>query len=96
MARTDEDIFEVIGTLSFRLSLDWERIENDPVWRQYLMVSESPEAALEAYVEHYITRDRLVREMPSTNGPGQLALQYMERITNGNSSGPDGTETDVA
>jgi len=98
MARTDEDIFEVTGTLNFRLSLDWERIEADPVWRQYLMLSEGNiNAALEAYLVHYLTRDRLLREMPSTNGPGQLSLQQWERINDGNRScSVGGTEVSPA
>jgi hypothetical protein len=97
MARTDEDIFEVTGTLNFRLSLDWERIEADHVWRQYLMLSEDLGAALEAYLVHYLTRDRLLREMPSTNGPGQVSLQQWERINDGDSNCPvGGTEVSPA
>ena len=26
-------------------------------------------------IEHYVARDRFLRDMPSTNGPGQLTLK---------------------
>lgn len=79
MARTDDDIFELVGSLAFRISLDWERIEADPVWRQTSLMAEGDRAiSLQLYLSHYVARDSFLRAVPSTNGPGQLSLIYAE------------------
>ena len=75
MARSEEDLFEITLDLTARISLDRERIEADPIYQQNLLLASDPEAALQAYLEHYIERDRFLRECPSTNGPGQLTLK---------------------
>lgn len=75
MARSDEDLFEITLDLTARVSLDRERIEADPIYQQNLLLASDPDAALQAYLEDYIVRDRFLREMPSTNGPGQLTLK---------------------
>lgn len=74
MARGPEDLFDVSITLEARISLDKERIEKDPVYRQCLLMTETEAGALQAYLEHYIMRDRFLKDMPSTNGPGQFTF----------------------
>jgi hypothetical protein len=83
--RTEEDIIRVRVGLSGILELDLERIELDPNWRQIAMTydlndSQERAKALMAYVSHYVVRERFLREMPSTNGPGELNLLQMEVV----------------
>ena len=75
MARGPEDLFEVALDIVARVSLDMERIESDPVYRQCIAIELDSASALQAYIEHYVARDRFLREMPSTNGPGCLTLK---------------------
>ena len=75
MARGPEDLFEIALGIEARVSLDMERIESDPVYRQCLTMESDSALALQAYIEHYVARDRFLRDMPSTNGPGQLTLK---------------------
>ena len=82
MARSPEDLLEVRLGLMARVSLDMERIEEDPIYRQCLMVASDEASALQAYLEHYITRERFLRDMPSTNGPGQLATSDVIEVSN--------------
>lgn len=82
MARSPEDLLEVRLGLMARVSLDMERIEEDPIYRQCLMVAADETSALQAYLEHYITRERFLRDMPSTNGPGQLAMSEFIEVSN--------------
>jgi hypothetical protein len=74
MARGPEDLLYLTLDLSAGISLDMERIEEDPIYHQTVAMEPDKELALQAYLEHYLIRDRLLREMPSTNGPGHLAL----------------------
>ena len=82
MARGPEDLLTIDLELACELSLDMERIEADPVYRQCLEMEEHPEVALQVYIEHYITRERLLSQMPSTNGPGRLVLKEWTRKFN--------------
>jgi hypothetical protein len=82
--RTEEDIVRVSLLLSGSFELDMQRIiEDDPNWKQISAQYEksSPkglEAALIAYVNHYIVRERLLRDSPCTNGPGELRIQDIQ------------------
>jgi hypothetical protein len=75
MARGPEDLFEIALDIEARVSLDMERIESDPVYRQCITIEPDPATALQAYIEHYVARDRFLRDMPSTNGPGRFTLK---------------------
>lgn len=105
MARTEQDLFEIKIELTAFVGLDWERIFEDPAFRQATMIhgeidlddvqKASPEwhqAVLNEYLLHYILRDRVLRDMPSTNGPGELTLRKME-IINGSGHPADGDST---
>lgn len=82
MAQNDNDLFQLRFTLRATLSLDWERILADPVWRQCAMEYEaegldvSDETTrgmvLQGYLRHYLSQERLLAGMPSTNGPGRI------------------------
>ena len=75
MARGPEDLFEIALDIEARVSLDMERIESDPVYRQCITIEPDPATALQAYIEYYVARDRFLRDMPSTNGPGCFTLK---------------------
>lgn len=74
MARGLEDLMDVAVPLIGHISLDMERVESDPIYQQYLMVSESPTEALGQYIVFYVTREAFLQRVPSTNGPGHLAI----------------------
>lgn len=81
--RNDQDIIQVDLLLFGSLSLDMERMEQDPNWRtiaaQYDLPLEIERAVFE-YITHYVRREKLLRDMPSTNGPGDLQLRQMEVV----------------
>lgn len=90
MARSEDDLFDLHLTLSGLVSLDRERIEQDPVFRTILSMYEVPSTdegretvwaqALQEYLTHYIIRERFLRDVPSTNGPGTLRIDDMQRL----------------
>jgi hypothetical protein len=93
MARTEEDIFEVLGEMHFRVSLDRERMELDPVWKHLNMIyGDYPSMCLEAYLDHYTERDSFLRDCPATNGPGQLQLSQIEKEPNGIDGSNNGSD----
>ena len=65
--------FEAGGTIS----LDLERIEEDPLWgqilqRQDISTDQGLNAALCRYFVQYLSNESILAEMPSTNGPATL------------------------
>ena len=68
MAQDFKDLFNISVQLTANISLDWERIREDPVYKTCLMIN--PDAPLEAYLEYYVTKSVFLKDMPSTNGPG--------------------------
>lgn len=83
MARSFDDIFTVNLKLDATISVDLERIEEDPVWINFLSLYSSPEAFI-MYLSYYIVRDKFLSEAPFTNGPGGFNLIDVE-IPNGES-----------
>lgn len=87
MARTADDLFTIRIRTTASVSLDWERIEQDPVFRTILAMypeQDNPQGtrvirreALRDYLAHYLMRERLLRDMPSTNGPGSLYIDEL-------------------
>ena len=97
--RDDKDILEVKLQLSSMLSLDWERIEQDPTWINVsagidLSVPEERDMALRRYISAYLGNEKLFRNCPSTNGPASIWALGMEIEDNGNSN--TGTEAGAA
>jgi hypothetical protein len=88
MARTDADLFDLRISLVGLVSLDWERIEADPVFRTIVSTFEDPGTdegragiraqALQEYLAHYTIRERFLRDAPATNGPGTLHIESIE------------------
>jgi len=88
MARSDADLFNLRITLVGDISLDWERVEQDPVFRTILMTygdleTEEERAmarrqSLQEYLAHYTIRERFLRDVPATNGPGTLHIERIE------------------
>ena len=75
--RSREDLkavrFEMVGGIT----LDIQRVEQDPAWsmasRFYdLEDTQQFDAALVEYVKHYLSKESLLAEMPSTNGPADI------------------------
>jgi hypothetical protein len=89
--RTPDDLIKIKVTMNSVLSLDRERIIQDPVWagiadNYNLEDPEQAEQALFLYLVSYIQRQQLFGEcifMPATNGPSDLLVDNMEDITNG-------------
>jgi hypothetical protein len=93
--RSEADVITVRVNLVGSVELDWQRmVEDDPNWAR---VStgwdlEDPlqlQAAIHSYLMHYIARERFLRDMPTTNGPGLLIpgsiqVQFYTEVQNGN------------
>lgn len=87
--RGPEDLIQVYVTLMSHISLDRERITEDPVWASIsdgkdLSDPEQLNQAMRQYLESYIQRQQLFGGetvfMPSTNGPADLMLADMEIV----------------
>lgn len=92
--RGPEDLILIKVSLSSTISLDRERIIEDPQWaaiadRIDLNNTEQREQALFEYLARYINRgnEKLFDSvfMPSTNGPSDLNIEKME-VVNGYST----------
>lgn len=100
--RSPEDLIEVEVVLSSVISLDRERIIEDPVWASIadnvdLNDPREREQALFMYLGSYITRCQMFGGsifMPSTNGPSDIKLIEMEDVTNGNSNSSGSNKRD--
>ena len=68
MARNVDDLFYINLELNATLSLDWERVEEDKIYQQFVMIDKS--SALQNYLEYYLSKDKLLSKAPFTNGPG--------------------------
>ena len=97
--RGAEDLIQVDVVLVSRISLDRERIVEDPVWAGIVSNLDLNDPnqlnqALELYVRSYIQRQQLFGGvevfMPSTNGPADIALDKME-VVNGNANSSTGS-----
>ncbi len=93
--RTPEDLILIDVTLKARVSLDLERIVEDPRWASIahkvdLNDPEQREQALFQYLGSYINREHEqlfdTVFMPATNGPSDLIVEKMEDVSNGNGS----------
>jgi hypothetical protein len=93
--RTQEDLILVRVNMTALVSLDLERITEDPAWAAIadnvnLSDSDQREQALFNYLASYIQRHQLFGGsvfMPATNGPSDINIINMEEITNGTSNG---------
>lgn len=92
--RDMNDIAQIQVQLQGVVSLDLERVEEDPRWdtisRKYdLNDPEQRKQALFEYLGSYIAGERLFDSsfMPSTNGPADLFILDMEELSNGNGNG---------
>ena len=91
--RTQEDLIEVRVEMVSTISLDRERIIEDPAWAAIadninLEDKEQVEQALFLYLKSYIIRQQLFGAcifMPATNGPSDIEVKSMEEV-NGNST----------
>lgn len=89
--RSQEDLIQVKVTLNATISLDRERIIEDPAWAAIadnvdLNDPEQREQALFLYLAGYINREQLFDSvfMPSTNGPADIRVEKMEDVSDGN------------
>jgi hypothetical protein len=76
--KTMDDLRTVRFSIQCGITLDRERLEEDPVWKQFTwrhdVNTESGLCeALTAYLRYYLQRDTsLLAEMPATNGPADV------------------------
>lgn len=102
MARGPEDIFEVEVLLASRISLDRERVTEDPAWATIadnfdLSDPKQVDKALYLYLQQYLQRQQLFGGqavfMPATNGPADIRLVRMDNLASTEErNGNDGTE----
>lgn len=92
--RGPEDLLTIQVIMKATVSLDRERVIEDPAWAAIadnidLNDPEQREQALFLYLRGYINREQLfsTRFMPSTNGPSNIETVNMEDISNGNGNG---------
>jgi len=85
--RCPEDLIQVRVLLGSTISLDRERIVNDPAWAAIadkldLTNSEELERALHLYLSSYLRREELFDSvfMPSTNGPASVEVLQIQQI----------------
>lgn len=86
--RNSDDLIKLRAELTATISLDRERVIEDPVWASIadtinLEDPEQLEQALFAYLRSYINRQQLFGEcifMPSNNGPGDIQVRSIEEI----------------
>lgn len=92
--RSPEDLIKVRVTMQAMVSLDRERIIEDPSWASIadnidLNDQSQVEQALYLYLRNYIHRQPLFGEqifMPTTNGPADIQVIEMEDVSHGNST----------
>ena len=75
--RTRHDLKILQFKLICGVTLDMERVEDDPAWamasRNYDVADPMQmDAALVIYLQHYLAKEGLLAEMPSTNGPADV------------------------
>jgi hypothetical protein len=71
------DLKTIRFEISCSVTLDLERIVEDPVWEsvsRYHDVSQAGqfERALQSYLRHYLKNESVLAEMPSTCGPANI------------------------
>jgi len=98
--RGPEDLIQVELRLRAIVSLDRERITEDPVWAGIadsidLQDPEAVKQALYRYIGQYVAREKKqlfdAIFMPSTNGPADLTIESIEELSNGGSTENNGT-----
>lgn len=101
--RSPEDLIKIRVAMLSTISLDRERIIEDPVWASIadnldLNNPGQVEQALYLYLESYIHRQQLFGGnnvfMPSTNGPADIEVINME-ASNGSSSDGNGNTSRI-
>ena len=75
--RNRNDLKSVRFSLLCGVTLDMERVEQDPAWgmagRHYdLDDPQQFDAAVVEYLKHYLGAESILSEMPSTNGPADV------------------------
>lgn len=86
--RSEEDILQFRVKMLCGVSLDMERIEEDPQWEFLTRAldmsnAEIKKAAVETYLAKYISQEILLTNMPSTNGPASLYGTEIEWVEKG-------------
>ena len=88
--RDQNDRVVIDVTIRARVSLDRERVIEDPAWAEVsknydLTKPEQVQQALYQYLGNYVIREQLFGGisifMPSTNGPADLIVENMEEVT---------------
>ena len=94
--RTEDDIVLIKMNLYATAIIDLERVEQDPVWlaissKYDFTISSELKQAIQEYVSAYISREFILTECPSTNGPGEPRVITMEVLFNGVNSNENET-----
>jgi len=70
--RSKDDLVNVSFVMEGIVSLDWERIEQDPVWQMAARRHADRKACLADYVSRYLSNEAILTEAPATNGPASV------------------------
>jgi len=63
--------------------LDFERVEQDPLWKSVSHRYDSVEPALADYLARYLGHEVLLDRVPSANGPASILEVRVEKISRG-------------
>lgn len=83
--RTESDIVNLKFSINGIVQLDWERVEQDPIWGLVtrgipLETPEEREKFLREYLNRYLSNELLLQNTPSTNGPAALIGNTVEIV----------------
>lgn len=67
--RTENDIIDLHITLHSRVSIDLERLEEDPIWQTYHQGPEPMQVRLHRYLQDLLMADPVLEKACFTNGP---------------------------
>ena len=80
-----DDLLHVRFNLVGLVTLDMERIEDDPKWQRIAMNydltdNESKKVAIGRYLNTYLSKDDVLANCPATNGPADLITSNIESM----------------
>lgn len=76
--RGPQDRVLVQLTLLAVADLDWERIQEDPIWEMINASSPDEDTAIQRYIAEYLRNILLFTNMPCTNGPSSITIEKAE------------------
>ena len=78
-----DDLLNVRFNLTALITMDMQRIEDDPAWQRIrldfdMTDAKQRERALDRYLSTYLVKEDILRFCPSTNGPADVLTTNVE------------------